>query len=357
MKIVIFAGGIGKRLWPLSRKDTPKQFQKIFNEETSLEHAYKPLVEAFGIENVYISTGEDFVEHTQKALPELKKENIIVEPLSRDNGPAVAFSMNKIAQSFPNEPVVIRWQNSLIKDNNSFISALLEAENILENKEASLIYLGVPSRYPNTNLGHIKLGEKIRDLKNAIALHKFDSFVEKPSIEKATQYHESRSFLWNPGCYVTTPNFILNNLRSTSPEIMQFIDQINENASDEYIKEIYTKMPKISIDYALWEKLSPEGVMVVEAEYGWNYISTWSDVKKALSNFEGDNVSLGQTKVFESSDTLSYNYCNDKLLCTVGLKGINVISTDDAILVISDEYSAKLKDLLGSLEGDLSEFL
>jgi len=124
MKIIIFAGGAGKRLWPVSRANKPKQFQKIYGDETSLENSFNTIKGKFDIQNIFVSTGADFVEDVLKTLPNLPPKNLILEPVSRDTGPAVAYAMLKISEKYPNEPVVIRWQNSLIKDPVAFVKAL-----------------------------------------------------------------------------------------------------------------------------------------------------------------------------------------------------------------------------------------
>lgn len=350
MKVVIFAGGVGKRLWPISRQQNPKQFHKIFLNQTSLEHAYLPLEKKYGYKNIFIATGKDYVGFVKKILPQIPNENIIVEPCVRDNGPAVALAMSYLNSKYPNEAVLIRWQNSLIKDDVAFLNAIDEAELLLKQNEAKLVYLAVPSRFPNTSLGHIKVGEKIKDLKKAIALYNFDSFVEKPDIEKAKIYHTSLQYFWNPGTYITTPKFIIENLKLTSPEIYEKILKIENTDSIEEINKTYESMPKISIDYALWEKLKPNGIKVVLAEYKWFYVSTWKDLKDALISKTEDNYLHGLSEVFDSKNVLLINHSKKKLICAVGLKDINIISTNDAIIILSDESASKVKDVVEFLD-------
>jgi len=349
MKVIIFAGGMGKRLWPISTPESPKQFQKIFNDQTSLEHAYNPLRDEFGVENIFISTTEDFAQKTVETLKDFNPDNLILEPSTRDNGPAVAFAMNKISEKYGNEPIVIRWQNSVITNPKAFINAIRDAEKIINNKQADLVYLGVPSRYPNTSLGHIKIGDKLSDSENTMWFYEFEGFVEKPNLETAQKYHDSGNYLWNPGCYITTPNFILESLKITSPEISFVLDLINNEKDKLKIKELYSQMPKISIDYALWEKLNKQGIVVVKAEYGWYYISTWLDIKNFLLQ---NNLSTlkGDVKQLNSSNVLAFNYNSKQKLCLVGVNGINVICTENAILVVSDEEVANVKKLVEELD-------
>jgi len=349
MKVIIFAGGMGKRLWPISTPESPKQFQKIFNNQTSLEHAYYPLRDEFGVENIFISTTEDFAQKTIEILKDFNPDNLILEPSTRDNGPAVAFAMHKISEKYGNEPIVIRWQNSVITNPEAFINAIRDAEKIINNKQANLVYLGVPSRFPNTSLGHIKIGDKLSDSENTMGLYEFEGFVEKPDLETAQKYHESGNYLWNPGCYITTPNFILESIKVTSPEIFSILDLISKENDSSKIKDLYSQMPKISIDYALWEKLDKTGIVVVKAEYGWYYISTWLDIKNFLLQ-NNLNTQKGDVKQLNSSNVLAFNYNSKQKLCLVGVHGINVICTENAILVVSDQEVANVKKLVEELD-------
>jgi mannose-1-phosphate guanylyltransferase len=363
MKIVIFAGGSGKRLWPLSRKNNPKQFQKLFGNETSLENSFNTINKKFNVEDIYISTGAEFVEEVYKTIPGLPRENLILEPESRDTAAAVAYAMLKISMKFPNEPVVIRWQNSLIKDSQSFVNALDEADKIFANKEANLIYLGVPSKYPNIGVGHIKLGKKLHDLEKAIALYEFDGFKEKPDEKTAEEYHRSGVYAWNPGCYITTPAYMLEQFSLYAPNLSSHISTIAENLGKnnewQVIKEEFSKFEKVSIDYALWEKLPFDGIKVVFADYDWHYISTWNDLKTALrSGTDLENITSGDVKLMDSKNCLVYNLHGDKIIAAIGLEDIDIIDTKDGILICHSKYSAKVKNLYEDLSqhGELSKY-
>lgn len=355
MKVIIFAGGYGKRLWPLSRKDTPKQFQKLFGEETSLENSFKTISTKFKPEDIYISTGEKYSEQIFEVMPKFPKDNIIIEPESRDTAAAVAYAMAKISEKFPNEPVLIRWQNSLIKAPKKFAKALKDAEELFESGEANLVYLGVPSRYPNTTVGHIHLGELVTKLNNGNSVYKFKGFAEKPPKELAIKYHNSGEYLWNPGCYITTPSFILSQLEEHSPEIYKpikkMLDAFGSKNEWEVVKTEFSKIPKISIDYALWEKLTGEGIKVISSEYDWHYVSTWADLKNALkSGTNLKNIEKGKVIELDTDNCLIYNYDGKKVIAAVGVSGINIIDTGDALVITSDERAGDVKKLLDILE-------
>ncbi|BCX13580.1 MAG: mannose-1-phosphate guanylyltransferase [Candidatus Dojkabacteria bacterium] len=346
MKIIIFAGGVGKRLWPLSTKKAPKQFQKLFGDETSLENSYRIIKEMFDENDIFVCTNEAYSDQVYDVIPNLPRENLIIEPESRDTGPAIANAMKFIAQKFPNEPVVIRWQNSLIKDTEAFLNALKDAKDVFEKKEGKFVYLCVPARYANTGVGYIKFGKKVRDTQNSMGIFEFEGFTEKPDLETATKYVQSGNYGWNPGCYVTTPQFVLEELKRVNPE---FYNNLEEGK--------FSKLEKISIDYLLWEHLNPQNIKVVLAEYGWYYVSTWKDLKIALENNPTDNVTKGQVFSFDSNNNLAFNF-EDKLVTLLGMENVAVINTPNATLVLNMEKAGDVKKLLEKLEeNNLDNFL
>ncbi|MCS7317171.1 MAG: sugar phosphate nucleotidyltransferase [Candidatus Dojkabacteria bacterium] len=353
MKVVIFAGGFGKRLWPLSRKSIPKQFHKIYEDMTTLEHAYWPLAKKYGIENIYISTTKDYYDHIKGIIKNVSDSNLILEPSSRDNGPAVAYAMNYLYKKFPEDKILIRWQNSIIQNEQIFLFMLDKAEESFDQHKLDLVYFAVPIKFPSTNVGYIKVSEKLFSFGEDISVYKFESFIEKPSIDKAIEYFSnSKVYFWNPGTYITTPKFILENLSVTSPSIFNLIQRINEVSDEKEILRLYNLMPRISIDYALWEKLPNNNIHVFVSDYGWYYLSTWTDLKIALLNKQKGSTSFckGLVELSDSSNNLILNYVKNKLVCLVGINNVNVINTEDVLLVVHDSKSAEIKKIYDMLD-------
>jgi len=358
MKIIIFAGGTGKRLWPLSRKNSPKQFHKIFGSETTLENSYNTIKEKFNLEDIFISTNVNFVDHVYDTLPNLPKENLIIEPEVRDTGAAVAFAMAKTSNLYPDEPVVIRWQNSLIKNPKKFVKALEDAEQVFKNNDADFVYLAVPSKFANTNVGYIQMGEKISDLKTSNTLYSFEKFTEKPDQETAEKYQSQGNYGWNPGCYITTPRFVMRKLSEVNSEfyshIRKIIEDFGTDSEEATIKEEFGKLEKISIDYLLWEKLDSDGIKVILSDYDWHYVSTWADLKKALEKDKSSIVQNAKSYNLNSKDLLIYNFEDEKAIATVGLENIAIINTPDALLVVNKDKAGDVKALLEDLPEELT---
>ncbi|RMD76835.1 hypothetical protein D6810_02835 [Candidatus Dojkabacteria bacterium] len=355
MKIIIFAGGAGKRLWPVSRIKNPKQFQKIYGNETSLENSFNTIKNKFDIGDIFVSTGSDFVEDVLRTLPKLPPTNLILEPLSKDTGPAVAYAMLKIHQKFPNEPVVIRWQNSLIKNPKAFVEALTDAERLFKENVAQFVYLAVPSKFPNPNVGYIqaKFESVIESSGNQI--RSFVRFTEKPDLLTAQEYQKDESYFWNPGCYITTPDFVIKSIEKYNQDLFKnFILPIQNSLGKEdewdVTVEAFKAVKKESVDYALWEKLPPDGIKVIATDYDWHYVSTWSDIKAAFVSSEEQNYVSGNVVLLNTKNSLVANFSDSKIVAVSEVEDVVVVNTDDAVLVISKSKAGKVKEIVSELE-------
>lgn len=361
MKIVIFAGGVGKRLWPLSRPSMPKQFQKLFGEETSLENSYTTIKAAFDPEDIFISTNREYVEHIFEVIPELPRDHVIVEPATRDTAAAVAFAALHIQEKYPNEPLVIRWQNSLIKDSQKFVEALNYANKLFNEGKSELIYLAVPAKYANTGVGYIELDQVIEQNGNCQLIN-FAGFREKPNQEVAESYVNAGNYMWNPGCYITTASYLLSKLKQVSPDFYRHVEEMKSalasSNKDEDLAAVFSRIEKKSIDYVLWEKLSPADAKVVMCDYDWHYVSTWQDLKIALQTKPKMNVVEGLVELKEAENSLVYNYDQQKVVTVVGLENILVVQTKDALLICHGDKASKVKDLVSGMDVNpaLAEF-
>ncbi len=354
MKVVIFAGGYGSRLWPLSKRKSPKQFQPLYGAETSLANSFRVTKKIVPASDIYVSTGADFAELVSQALPELPQENIIIEPAVRDTAPAVAYAMARLSKKFADEPVLIRWQNSLIKNEEKFIETVRTANSAFTSKCAEFIYISVPAKFANTTVGYIRFGKKKEDYGDGITLHDFKGFTEKPDPQTAAKYFDAGDYGWNPGCYITSPSFVLKELAKHRPEFHQQLSEIISTLGTDFesktVQKIYPELEKTSIDYFLWEKLQNEDIKVILSDYDWHYVSTWKDLKRALEKIETDVVKVGNVYTKDSSDSLVYNYDDTKLVAVFGVENLVVVNTGDSILVCSQEQAGKLKELMAEME-------
>ena len=360
MKIVIFAGGVGTRLWPLSRKHTPKQFERIVGDSSMLQLAVNKLFPEFKWEDIYISTGNEYEDLVKSQLPELPSENIIVEPEMRDVGPAVGLITSIFEKKNPDEPIALLWgSDHLVKNEELFRNVLRAAGKIISNTPGKIVFIGQKPRFASQNLGYIEFGKQI-DIIEGVPVYDFTGFKYRPQLSLAEKFLKDNHHAWNLGYFVTTPKFLWKLFQEFSPELYEKLEKINSSyGTKEYPKilsEVYPTIEKISFDNAILEKLDPKDASVLSVDIGWSDIGAWEALKEALSEKEEENVTKGKVMLEDSSDTLVFNFTN-QLAVGIDLDKMLVVNTDDVLLVCPKDSVPKIKKLVESLNGTEHESL
>jgi mannose-1-phosphate guanylyltransferase len=359
MKVIIFAGGVGTRLWPVSRKNTPKQFEKIFGENSTLQLAAQRLQPDFSWDDMYVSTGKSYVDVVADQLPNVPKAHIIGEPQMRDVGPAVGLMAGILMAESPDEPMAILWSDHLVKEEEHFRKILATAGEIIEKEPEKIVFVAQKPRFASENLGWIDFGEQAFE-KNNLSFHRFSGFKYQPDPATAKEYFTSGHHAWNLGYFVTTPRFLWERYKASAPQIFEGLEKITKewktNKFNEVLEEIYPTLEKIHFDNAILEKLDPTSAYVISENIGWSDIGAWEALKEALAEKEDENVTKGKVLVNDSRDSLIFNY-NEQLVVGIDLDGLLVVNTPDVILVCPKNSVPKIKKLVQSLEGTEHESL
>ena len=359
MKAVIFAGGVGTRLWPLSRKKTPKQFEKIIDDKSTLQLTVERLRPDFSFEDIYIATGQQYGSLVKNQIPEIPQENIILEPEMRDVGPAVGLAVTVLSKTDPKAPFAILWSDHLIKNVELFKKVLKTASLELKSSPDKIIFLGQKPRFASQNLGWIEYGEKIKE-KEGISFYQFKSWHYRPDLSSAAFYLKSGHHAWNPGYFVATPEFILKLYERFAPEIYRGLTKIKESLGKPQfptvLKKVYSAFPKISFDNLILEQLAKDKAVVLLVDFGWSDVGAWEALKEALQKSPKENVVRGKVLTEATSDSLIYNY-TDQLIAAIDVKGFLVVATPDAILICHKDSVPKVKKLVESLSGTEHEHL
>lgn len=359
MKIVIFAGGVGSRLWPLSRKNTPKQFEKIIGEKSTLQLAVERLRPDFAWEDIYISTGRKYTDVVSSQLAQIPKENIIGEPVMRDVGPAVGLMAFLLSKKFPNEPMAILWSDHLVKKEDLFKKALKTAEELVIRNPDKIIFIGQKPRFPSQNLGYISFGEEVENI-NGFSLYEFIGSKYKPDLETAKKYLEDGHHAWNLGYFVTTPEFLLKQYQQLVPNVyanlLKIADSFQTPEFKSTLDSVYPSIEKIHFDNAIMEKLSTKDALVISENIEWSDIGAWEALKEALSESEDQNVEKGKVLLEECRDSLAFNYTG-QLLVGIDLDDVLIVNTNDVLLVCPKGSVPKIKKLVESLAGTTHEHL
>lgn len=285
MKAVIFAGGVGTRLWPLSRKKSPKQFEKIIGEKSTLQHAVERLLPEFNPKDIYIATGIQYVDIVRKQLTMIPKENVIGEPEKKDVGPAVAFMMGYLSKKFPHEPVVILWSDHLVRHQDLFKKVIFASGEVVKKEKEKIIFIGQKPRFASDNLGWLETAGAYRK-QDGITFYKFAECKYKPNKELAKKYFRNKKYCWNLGYFVSTPHFIYSLFERFTPHIYTLIEKILQSVGTKgFMKtfaQYYHEMPEINFDNAILEQLDNKFAYVVIEDIGWSDVGAWEALKEAL---------------------------------------------------------------------------
>ncbi len=359
MKIVVFAGGVGTRLWPLSRKNSPKQFGKIVGTQSTLQQAIERLLPEFNASDIYIATGEKYKDIVIEQLPTIPKENFIFEPTLQDVGPAIGLSSFLLEKKFSHEPVAIIWSDHIVKNEVAFRQALRLAEKQILDAESEFIFIAQKARFANQNCGWIELGEKINN-NDTTAIFKFKRLCYRPKPEEAEEFYKNKNFVWNLGYFVSTPKYLKTMYKNYMPEMYEKLLKIQATiGTPDYKKtlhKIYPTIEKISFDDAILVKLNPDGFRVIASDLSWSDIGTWDALKEALAQDKDENITLGSVLLEDAKDTLLFNYTN-KLCIGIDLNEVIIINTDDVLLVCPKNSVPKIKKFVEKLDGTIHEHL
>jgi mannose-1-phosphate guanylyltransferase len=355
MKIVIFAGGTGRRLWPISRKRSPKQFEPIIGEHSTLQLAVERLRSTYGVENIYISTNEQYADIIRRQLPELSAENVIGEPVRRDLAAAVGLALLHVSQTAePDEPLAILWGDNYMDDSQTFLNVLAAAEALLRQQDAQIVFIGESPRFANENLGWISLGEQAGEVAGR-PYYTFASWVYRPPLDECQRLFEGGSAVWNTGYFVTTPRFIRQMYEQHQPDMWQQLRQIElcigRADYQETLQRLYPLLASLHFDDAIAKHIARDDARVLHGRMGWSDPGSLYALKEAINPDPEANVELGRVHAHQSKDSLLYNYEPDKLLVAVGLEGMIVVNTPDAILVVHKDHIPLVKQMVDGLEG------
>jgi mannose-1-phosphate guanylyltransferase len=349
MKAVIFAGGVGSRLWPLSRENSPKQFLKIVGNKTMIQLAVDRYAAETGILNIYIATGAQYVNSMREQLPDLPPKNIIAEPEMRDVGPAVAVNSAILARSNPDEPVAFVYgADHIYKDEQAHKHLIETGRKYLESNPNKLILIGEKPRFANENIGWISFGAKVSDIEGT-PFYQLEGFKYRPEKSVAVGYFEDGHHSWNLGDFMSTPGFMLSLLEKHAPELYSKAQQIAETygteAFESTMAEVYPTMEKIHNDHSIIERMDLSDALVIQGEMGWTDIGAWEALKEVLEENEGANVTKGGVVLDQSTDCLVYNFVEGGVIAGMGLEELVIVNTGDVLFISKKALAGKVKDL------------
>lgn len=350
MKFVIRAGGVGTRLWPLSRKSKPKQFHALTGKRTMLQEAVHRLGSLAKTDDLYVSTGVELLHSVREQLPELSAENAIVEPALRNTGPAVGLECALLEARFPGCTIASLGSDHHIGKPEEFCRLLKVAEDALKDRTETLFILGVKPTRIDTGFGYIQKGDVIATINNE-PVYAVESFKEKPDTETAKTYLDSGQYLWNSNMFVWKARTILDLFAKFEPEIYARLEQIGTAAKvgreADVIPEVYPKMKNIAIDHAIIER-APD-IATIEADIDWSDIGAWGALTDVLPVDDNGNLLQGKVLSLNTKNTTVYG-SKDKIIALVDVENLIVVDTGDALLILPRDSSQRVKDVVAVLD-------
>lgn len=349
------AGGGGTRLWPLSRDKYPKQFTQLYGNKTLIQRSFDRALRAVKRpENIIVTTRAAFVPEIQKQLKRLPRENILVENVKRDTAPSIAMAAALLSsRGKHDESMLLMPSDPYFRNEDLYVKSLVFANDYIGKNAEATVLLGSKPTYPETGYGYIELDQN-KYFPASAELFGVKSFREKPDLEKAKQFLASGNFAWNMGVYCWRVGTLLELLHKFAPEIAKLTDEIEELFRLKKIKkipEIYTKMPSISIDFAVTEHQDPKNIYVIRGEYGWSDIGHFGALQELVGGKEGLELKKGVAAVVNASNNFIYNTA-DKAIGLAGVNNLIVISTPDALLVCDKDHVQDVKKLVEQLGKD-----
>jgi len=344
------AGGGGTRLWPESRKNTPKQVSAFFDGETLLQKTYKRLLHKFDKGDIWITTNISHYDSIKKQIPDLPENQYSVEPDKRDTAAAIGLATMILNTLDADSSMININSDAFIKDEESFINCIDSLELFLHKNPKCLAGIGITPKHPETGFGYIEkdtfleeiLGEKI---------YKVKRFVEKPDLPTAKQYLKSGKFLWNPTLFCWKTSYMLELFKTYAPAIytglMELKPYVGTPKFTKELARIYPQLEKISIDYAIFEKAP--NMAILEADFGWNDVGSWSAIKEIQEKHPSDNVIKGNVLLLDSKNCLVYGY-DKKIVAISGLQDMIVVDTKDALMICPKDRSQDVKQIVEELE-------
>ncbi len=345
---IIMAGGIGRRFWPISRQNYPKQFTDLLGTgKTLIQQTYERMLRVCPKQNILIVTGANYKNLTLEQLPDISEEQILIEPARRNTAPCVAYANERIQSINPNASVIVTPSDHLILKEDRFEQIIKNGIEFTKNTDA-LLTIGITPNRPETDYGYVQ----IADSDDNDEILKVKNFTEKPDFELAKFFLESNEFYWNSGIYVWSLKSIKQAYEKHLPEVQELFSErsnmFGTKNEQETVQSIYAGCKNISIDYGIMEKA--DNVYMQKADFDWSDLGTWRSLYDTRDKNEENNV-LKHDNIL-TYDTKNTIICTsqDKITAVQGLDGYVIVETNDALLICKRKDEGKIRQIINDIK-------
>lgn len=353
MRIVIRAGGVGTRLWPWSRTDRPKQFLPLFRGQSSVQVAWQRFAEC-GLaapNEIYLSVGKESLDLALQQLPDVPREQLIVEPVLRDTAAAIGLETIWVTQRGGEAVIASLGSDHYVGKPGEFVKALSAAEQFIQQHPGYLVAIACEPTRVEADYGHVRKGEVLAE-HEGVPVHQVVEFTEKPDARAAQRYTESGEYLWNANFFVWASETLMKQFEEFEPQMHESFLRLREAAEGadfrDAVRQVYPSIKKTAIDYAVLEPAARAGRMaVIPVAMEWSDIGSWATLTDAFPADADGNLFLAPVLAEDTVNTTVFARNPDrKVIATIGLDGVVIVDTKDALLVCLKDQSGKVKKVV-----------
>ncbi len=347
--LVIMAGGIGSRFWPMSTPEKPKQFIDVLGVgRTLIQLTVDRFSEVCDMRNVWVVTSEHYRDLVREQLPQIPESNILLEPCMRNTAPCVAYVAWKIKKQDPEANLVISAADHIVMNVPEFVRVIRRGL-VFTEKENRILTLGMLPTRPETGYGYIKVKEEQVAGEDEIRI--VEGFKEKPDLQTAEKYLQEGGYYWNAGIFLWNVKTVEWAFRENQPEMAALFDTLDPvfytDAEQTEINRKFPDCPSISVDYAIMEHA--RNIYVFPASFGWSDLGTWGSLYEQLPKDPDANAVVGkQVRMVESTDCVVH-VSGDKRMVLQGLNGYIVAEQDNVFLICRKADEQRIKEFSSKL--------
>ena len=346
--LVIMAGGVGSRFWPMSTTEKPKQFIDVLGVGKTL---IQLTVERFGDlvaqENIWVVTNQKYAPIVEEQLPNIPKANILCEPCRRNTAPCIAYVSWRIKSNDPKANIVVTPSDHIVMDTAEFQRVIKECMRFTSETDA-IVTLGMKPNRPETGYGYIQADLSTSSLRNK-EIYRVDSVREKPDLKTAEQYIKKNYYFWNAGIFIWNVNTIVNAFRIYEPAMAKIFESMQSvygtDKEQAFINERFPECENISVDYAIMEKA--EEIFVCPADFGWSDLGTWGSLHGQSKKDLYGNATIGQNISLIESHNCIVHTTQEKKVVIQGLDGYIIAEKDDTLLICKLSEEQRIKQFSG----------
>ena len=342
------AGGQGTRFWPWSTEGCPKQFLNVVGDSPLISQTFDRLKALFPPEDIFVVADAKYEKLTRECLPLLGRDNYICEPCPRNTAPCLILSNITLSSADPEASVLVVPADHYIPDNDLFSQQFDDALSLTDRP--LIVTAGIPPDSPHTGYGYINVDREDSSQVGDTRFYAVSAFKEKPGRQLAQEYMDAGTYFWNSGMFVYNLTHFKSFLETYAPYYYEQYLKLSASRHNQHeFERIFSRITPESIDFALMEKIKE--VKMLEAEFTWNDVGSWSSVFDALAKDSGNNANPGGQVLINTKDSLVFS-TQDKPIAVIGLEGVTVVHTENGILVADLDNLQQIKEVTKLLKGE-----